>query len=564
MQIAYKKADNPNDRRVYLRGISRIQYEAVTVAGFAWNKKGQYFEGTPSLFMLVTLSNMVRLPPELQALKNELEGNQRAINSEKIKANDQIIDNAPAPVRAKLYAHQVKALHLALKRFESGSGFGLLMGMGAGKSLTSIAIMGSLFEAQKIKRVLVVCPSSIVSVWEKEVKQFAAFPYSLRALQGKKAERIAAIQELIASKWGDPPLNIAVINYESVHREGINEALQAYNADLIICDESQRIKSNNAAQSKAMHKLGDKARYKLILSGTPVQNNAIDLYSQYRFLDSSIFGTNFYSFKARYTVSGGFQNKQIVGYKNLDELIKKAHSIAYRVTLDECVDLPDQIFINRSVSLSEKEMAAYKDLKDLSVAELEGGTITAQTVLTKILRLQQFTGGFVSDDDGNIKQTSKAKLDALTDIIDDYIPTGKKAVIFARFTAELEAIKKILESKGLKYGFIDGSVAQEKRGAIVDTFQNDPECKVFLGQLQTVSTGLTLTASNLMIFYSVSFNYADFSQACARIHRIGQKEKCTYINLICENTIDEKVFKALEKKEDTARSIVDNWREYFE
>lgn len=564
MQIAYIPAENPSDRRILIKNITSEQYDTIRSAGFKWIKKDQYFEGMPSLFTLRILAEMVRLPPELQSLKNELEGNAEEINSEKAKTKEQVTDTEPAPVSAKLYAHQVKALHMALKRFEVGSGYALLHDCGCGKSLTSIAIMGSLFHAEKIRRVLVVCPSSIVSVWEKEVARFAKFPYSLRALQGEKKNRISLLEELEDPAIENGALSIAVINYESTHRDGMFEALQEYRADLIICDESQRIKSPKAAQSKAMHKLGAKARYRLILSGTPVQNNCVDLFSQYLFLDPSVFGANFFAFRARYVTLGGFQNKQIIGYKNQDDLIKKAHSIASRVTLEECVDMPGQIFIDHPVKLSDKEAKQYKTLRDESVAEIENSTITADTILTKILRLQQFTGGFVADDDGRMHQVSTAKLNALADILEDYLSTGKKAVIFARFTAELKAIRGLLDKTGIRYGFIDGSVPQEQRGAIVEQFQSDPECRVFVAQTATAGLGITLTASSLTIFYSLSYNYADYQQATARTYRIGQKEKCTYINLVAEKTIDSKILQALSRKEDTAKAIVDNWRSYFE
>lgn len=409
---------------------------------------------------------------------------------------------------------------------------------------------------------LVVCPTSIVSVWQADIGKFADFAVSVAPLQGDKKKRLQALGDL---EKKEDCLQVAVINYESTFREGIFEALQKFNAEMIICDESQRIRTHNALQSKAMHKLGDNARYKLILSGTPVQNSECDIYSQYRFLDPSIFGKSFYSFKAKYVIMGGFGGHQIIGYKNTDDLIKKAHSIAFRVTKEECLDLPEQIFINREVDFEDKARKAYDSLKRDCVAQISNeSTVTANTVLTQILRLQQFTGGFVNDDEGNSKQVSTAKLDALKDILQDYLTTGKKAVIFARFTAELKAIKKLLE-KDLKvqYVSIDGSVSLDDRGKIVNTFQTDNDCKVFVGQLQTASAGLTLTAASLTIFYSVSFSFSDFSQACARIHRIGQKEKCTYINLTVKSTIDEKIFRALKKKENIAHNIVDDWRNYF-
>ena len=564
MQVAYKRAEQPSERRVYLKDVSEKQLSRVRGAGFSWNKQSKLWEGCPSVFMLEALSQMIRLPASLLALKTELDASQQAINAERVLDKTQVKQRISVPVNAQLFAHQIKGLNMALERFKEGAGFGLLFEVGCGKTLTAISIAGVLFEKNKIERVLVVCPSSIVSVWEQDIEKFAAFPYTVRALQGNKQTRLKLLEGLLNATLGDPPLSIAVINYESVHREGIFQGLLGYDADLIICDESQRIKTHNAAQSKAMHKLGDKARYKLILSGTPVQNNAIDLWSQYRFLDPSIFGSNFYAFKARYTVSGGFQGKQIIGYQNLEELIKKAHSIAYRVKKEECLDLPEQLFIDRPIELSAPEKRLYNDIKNESLAELESGTVTAETILTKILRLQQFTGGFLADDEGNMNQVSSAKLDTLKEILEDFIPSGDKVVIFARFTEELKAIKKLLDNMSIKFDFIDGSVPQEKRGGIVSHFQNDSETKVFLAQVATAGLGITLTAASISIFYSVSFNYAEFTQCVGRIHRIGQKKKCTYINLVCKDTIDEKILKALSKKQLTAKEIVDDWRSYFE
>lgn len=226
-------------------------------------------------------------------------------------------------------------------------------------------------------------------------------------------------------------LKVAVINYESTWREDIFDRLLAFDADMIIADESQRIKTHDAAQSKAMHQLGDKARYKMILSGTPVQNEAVDIFSQYRFLDPTIFGQNFYAFRGRYCVMGGFNRKQIVQYRDLDTLIKKEHSIAYRVTKEEALDLPEQTFENRYITLSKKERTLYDRLRRDSYAELDGGgTITATTVLTKLLRLQQFTGGFLVEDDAAKPQlVSRGKLDALADILQDYVLEGKKKLV---------------------------------------------------------------------------------------------------------------------------------------
>ena len=439
---------------------------------------------------------------------------------------------------------------------------------GCGKTLTAIAVAGAGYQIGKVKRVLIVAPTSVCAVWPQEFQNYAAFPYTVRTLLGTKTQRLKELNELV--KFPYPRLKAAVINYESVWRDGIYEALKEYDADLIIADESQRIKTHDAEQSKALHRLGDQARYKMILSGTPVQNEAIDIFSQYRFLDPTIFGSNFYAFRGRYCVMGGFNKKQVVQYRDLDELIKKEHSIAYRVTKEEALDLPEQTFENRYVTLSKKERDLYDRLRKDSVAELSnGGKITATTVLTKLLRLQQFTGGFLMEDGaGKPQLVSSGKLDALSDIIHDYVIEGKKKlVIFARFLPEIHEIEalcqKMLGKAGMKAVSIYGEIKKEDRGDIVRQFQTDPKTMLFIGQIDTAGTGITLTAADTCVFYSVNFNYATYSQSLSRIHRIGQHHPCTYIHLVAEKTVDESILNSLAKKEDLAKTVVDTWRNYF-
>lgn len=447
---------------------------------------------------------------------------------------------------------------------QTHKGFGFLFEMGCGKTLTAIATAGAVYQAGKIERVLIVAPTSVCSVWPKEFEEFADFRANVKVMLGDKDKRLKALSDL--ENFPFKALKVAVINYESTWREGIFDALYKWDADMIICDESQRIKTHDAEQSKVMHKLGDQARYKLILSGTPVQNNAIDLYSQYRFLDPTVFGTNFYQFRNRYAIMGGFNRHQIVGYRDLDELIQKEHSIAYRVTKEEALDLPEQTFLQRYITMTPKEKNLYDRLKRDSFAELEnGGQITAPTVLTKLLRLQQFTGGFlVADGAEKPELVSKGKLNALEDILDDYVlGAGKKLVVFVRFRPEIDLIAKLLEKKQIRYGLIYGDVKLEDRGGIVQDFQTNPETMVFLAQIDTAGLGITLTAADTCVYYSVNFNYAAYSQSLARIHRIGQKNTCTYIHLITEHTVDETILRALAKKEDLAKTIVDDWRNYF-
>lgn len=445
----------------------------------------------------------------------------------------------------------------------TNKGFGFLYEMGCGKTLNAIAVAGAMYLNGYISKVLIVAPSSVCSVWSKEFAEFADFNVTSKVMFGDKRTRLRRLQELKDYKFN--ALKVAVINYESVWRDGIYEALLEWDPDLVIADESQRIKTHTATQSKAMHQIGDRARYKLILSGTPVQNNAIDLYSQFRFLDSTIFGKNYYQFRSRYAVMGGFNNKQIVAYKNMDQLIKKEHSIAYRVTKADALDLPEQTFLTRYVQLKPAEMKIYKTLKRNSVVELETGNVTATTVLTKLLRLQQLTGGFLQKDDVDKPEfVSDAKIKALEEILDDYVlECGKKLVVFCRFRTEIALIEQLLSKKKIQYGLIYGDIKIADRGDIVKDFQENPETMVFLAQIDTAGLGITLTAADTCVYYSVNYNYAAYSQSLARIHRIGQKNICTYIHLVCEDTVDEKVLTALAKKEDLAKTIVDEWRNYF-
>ena len=446
-------------------------------------------------------------------------------------------------------------------------GFGLLFEMGCGKTLTAIAIAGAGYQMGKIERLLIVAPTSVVAVWPKELQEYAKFKYTCKTLLGEKKQRLKQIDDLI--KFPFKALKVAVINYESTWRPEILEKLKEFDADMVIADESQRIKTYDAAQSKAMHELGDQARYKLILSGTPVQTAAIDIWSQYRFLDKSVFGDNFFKFRGRYAIMGGYGNKKIVGYKDLEGLIKKEHSIAFRVTKDEALDLPEQTFETRKIQFNQKEKNLYERIKKDSYAELDGGGhITATTVLTRLLRLQQLAGGFLVQDDAQKPQlVSRAKLDALADIIEDYvIGSGKKLVIFARFIAEAKAIMELAGKvlpKELKQVAIYGDIKKEDRGGIVKQFQEDPNTVLFIGQIDTAGTGITLTAADTCVYYSKNFNYATYSQSLSRIHRIGQRNCCTYIDLEIEGTIDELISKALSRKEDMAKTVVDNWRDFF-
>ena len=469
--------------------------------------------------------------------------------------NDVLTEPIAKPkIKGSLYAHQVRAYNFALNLVNKGSkGIAYLMDMGTGKTITSIALVGSLLEQSKFHNLLIVCPKSIVGVWQEEFQKFADYRYALTVLDGSLEKKKSAFKYMTGTA-----LQVIVVNYESCWR--LESEIAKWKPDMIICDESSKIKNPTTSQSKALHRLGANSKLNLILTGTPITNNPLDFFSQYKFLDEQILGSSFYLFRNRYAVMGGYQNRLVVGYRHLAELVEKVHKIAYRIKIEDAVDLPPFIDETRTITLEPKAQAMYKMIAEDCYAELNNETdVTARNILTQLLRLSQVTGGYMRNDNNNdALQVSSAKMDALEDIVDTCVEEGRKVVVFARFVPEIEAIARMLQKKGIGYSLIYG--ATKDRAEQVKKFQEDPETKVFVGQLQTTGMGLTLTAANVAVFYSLDFSYANYEQSRARIHRIGQKEKCLYIHLVCKNTVDEKVMKALQKKGDIAKLMVDDWR----
>ena len=457
------------------------------------------------------------------------------------------------PIKARPFEHQKRAFEFVMHRFENDSGAALLVEMGCGKSLISVAVAGALFGEEKARKLLIVCPLSICGVWEEEFSKFADFDYNLKILKGSLEKKIETLYSLEGRAF-----QIAVVYYEWVWR--IERQIKNWHPDMIICDESHKIKTHNISASKSLHRLGEKTRYKMILTGTAITNKAIDIFSQYKFLEPTIFGKSFYTFRNRYFDMVGYGNHTPVLKESMkDELKNKIHSIAFVAKKSECLDLPETTEIIRKVELEPYAMNTYKHLVRDSFAELQNSEVTVTNVLTKILRLSQLTGGFLGDNEGKkVHQISKAKLNALEDIIDDVTSSGKKLVIMARFIPEIEAIKKLLVKKNLSFSVITGYV--KNRADEISKFQNDVDVLVFVGQIATAGLGITLTASSTMVFYSLDYSMSNFEQAKARIHRTGQKENCTYIYLIAANTVDEKIMKALKNKVNLAKSLSDDYK----
>lgn len=499
----------------------------------------------------------IALPEPLAALLPAGDGMTDAVNAA-------LVPVAPMPIKVRPYAHQVAAYNAALSEFQRGGhGFAFLHEQGCGKSLTAIATAGYLAQQGKVKKLLIVAPLAVLPVWAREWADYSILAYDVAVLQGTMQKRVDALNALEAR---GAALRIAAINYDALPR--IAEALEAWDPDMIICDESQRLKNPQAKQSKIMHKLGQRAAYRIILTGTPVGNTPLDFWSQYRFMAPSIFERSFYAFRNRYAVMGGYGGYEILRYKNLDELTAKAHSVAHRVTKAQALDLPERTDQTLYCDLEPEARRIYRQLLRDKIAELDAEErVSAPRIVTQMMRLSQLTGGYLQPDDPGapLRHVSTAKRQLLRETLADLLAAGEKVVIFARFRAEIADILAVAAELAGKDGVrsIWGDVPTSEYGKAVSDFQSMPEVRVFVAQIQTAGAGITLHAAHTAIFYSMDYSYLNYDQAKARIHRIGQHHPCTYIHLIARDTIDEAVIDALKRKRSIADDIVDNWRSIF-
>ena len=506
---------------------------AVWAAGI----KAWVLDATPA--NAASLAALCALPPEIEALLPAPEVRERPV------------DDGRWLTSARPYAHQREAVAAAMTHFERGGrGFALLMEMGCGKTLAALEVAARLHVTSTVERVLVVCPSSVVPVWTREVAAFLPGAES-RELVGTRAKRLEALDQLSRLQGSGVPLVVAIVNYESAWR--LADELVAWSPGLVVADESQRIKGHATKQTKGVTRIGRSAGYRLALSGTPVTNGPLDVFAQWRFLDESVFGPSYYAFRARYAVMGGYEGKQVVGYRVLDELVRRAHRIAYRVTKAEALDLPETTDVTVPVELSPAERRVYDELARESVTELGGSEVSVTNILTRLLRLQQIASGSVPADGGPTVELGSSKVDAVLELVDEAVSGGGKVVVFCRFRSEVARISSALPGALV----LTGDTPQAERGELVRSFQEDHGVRVLVAQIQVGGAGITLTAASTMVFCSASFNYSDFEQAKARIHRIGQAQPCTYYHVVARDTVDELIAEALARKCDVARLVVD-------
>ena len=499
-----------------------------------WSSKQQSF----AIFMIekyLPHINVYELRNELT--KEELLMDAREYTKEQVKVVNEIkngnFTEFEVPLKTNLFDHQKKAYAIGT----SLDGAAFLMEMGTGKTLAAIAVAGKRFQEGKIKRLLVVAPLSVLHVWESEFTKHANYKYDIK-------------KQVLKGDFKGDALQVFIVSYETSWR--IGDEITSWNPDMAIADESQKIKNTDSKRSIFLYELSKKIKYKLILTGTPVTQSPLDLFSQYKFLNSSVFGDGVTKFKERYADIDHFG--RVVAYKNLDEMADKAHTIAYRVRKDEVLDLPPFVDQVMYCELTESRQV-YDAIRDEVKKSFSKGLTNYNVVLAQLQKLSQIAGGFLSDKSGIIPIGTE-KLELLKSIVSDF-PAEKKFVVFCRYLAEIDAVSKLLTDMKIPNQTITGATKMETRKEILEKFSKEKELRCIVLNIQVGSVGIDLTAADTMIFYSHSYSYADYEQARARIHRNGQVNKCLYIHIAAKDTIDERVMESLGEKKDVAQIIVD-------
>ncbi|MBI3896450.1 MAG: DEAD/DEAH box helicase [Acidobacteria bacterium] len=456
-----------------------------------------------------------------------------------------------AGLKTRPWRHQTEAYQFAMERLVHGAGATMLaLEMGTGKSLVSLMILAS----TGAKRTLIACPLRVVSVWQAQMERHFDLPMVIVALDdgpGSVAQKQKLAQEKLqlAEITGRP--FVAIINYDSVWREPFGAWAEKQGWDLVIADESHKLKKPGGKASLYFKRLRTRAKYRLALTGTPMPHSPLDVYAQFRFLDLAPFGPSSNAFKQKYAVMGGFQNKQVTGFKNLDELEALMRTITFRVSKD-VLDLPPQTHVTYTCSLSSEAQRIYRDLEEDFIAEVKGGTVTAANAMVKLLRLQQVAGGWAKTDDGQLHRVDSAKQKLLADTLEDIGP-NEPVVVFCRFHADMDAVHEACCDLG--YQSLELSGRQSGRQDDLKRWQ-EGEGQVLAVQIGAGGVGVDLTRARYSLYFSLSFSLGEYDQALSRVHRPGQTRPVEHIHLVVRNTVDEKIMRALEKRAEVIQAIL--------
>jgi len=471
--------------------------------------------------------------------------------------------------KTKPYKHQLTALEKSWNK----ENFAYFMEMGTGKTKVLIDNIAMLYDKGKIDGALIIAPKGVVKTWyEQELPthlpnhiENVTVLWQANITKGQQ-EKLESLFEI------ETAIHILIMNVEALSTEkGVKFASKFINSHkaMMAIDESTTIKTPTARRTKNIIDIGKHAKYKRIMTGSPITKNPLDLYTQCEFLDPWLLDfSSYYAFRNRYaemkTMYLRGRSIQVVDkFQNLGELSDTVKQFSYRVLKEDCLDLPPKVFIKRHVALTSEQKQVYEQMKKAAMAVLNGKVTTTMTVLTQLMRLHQITCGHFTADDSSVQEVKSNRIKELMNVLSE---TEGKAIIWANYQNDIQKIINTIETKkdedqNLIYGpgsVVDyyGLTPQEDRQDNIRKFQNDPNCRFLVGTPQTGGYGITLTQANTVVYYSNGYDLEKRLQSEDRAHRIGQKKTVTYIDLIAEDTIDEKIVEALRKKINIASEVL--------
>ena len=463
--------------------------------------------------------------------------------------------------KTKPYAHQLTALEKSWNR----ETYAYFMEMGTGKTKVLIDNAAMLYDKGKINGILIVAPKGVVGTWYNQELP-AHLPTHIENVSVLWQSNITKEQSRKLGtlfKTGEE-LHILIMNVEAFSTtKGVDFAakfLVSHNT-LMAIDESTTIKNPQAKRTKNIIKLSERAKYRRIMTGSPVTKNPLDLFSQCYFLDPfHLNHESYYSFRMRYAVMktaniAGRKIQLVSGFRNLGELSEKLKPFSYRVLKEDCLDLPDKIYMKRQINLSPDQHKLYEQMRKEALATLNGKKVTTVNALTQLMRLHQITCGHFTSDDGVTQPIKNNRIDELMDILEE---VEGKAIIWAHYQYDITTIIKEVTKVHGPGSIVDyyGLTPQDERQPNIKKFQSDPKCRFLVGTPSTGGYGITLTAANTVIYYSNGYDLEKRLQSEDRAHRIGQKKNVTYIDIIAEDTVDEKIVKALRDKINVASQVL--------
>lgn len=450
----------------------------------------------------------------------------------------------------------------AIERAKDLPHFALFMDMGVGKSGTTINILRHKFLYHKrILRTLILCPPIVLENWRSEFKKHSKIDSKkIVLLQGSGQKRLKTFLE-----HKDEQV-IFVANYESLLMGKLYEAFLQWAPEVLVFDESHKCKNHQAKRTKLATRLSDLAAYKYILSGTPILNSPMDIFSQFRILDGGAsFEKNFFHFRAKYFYdkNAGFRQKQSyfpdwqIRPNFLEEINSKIFAKGMRVTKEECLDLPPLVRQEIAVEMSSDQAKLYESMKKDFVAYIGDVACVATMALTKALRLMQITSGYVKLEDGREAHLPTPKAAALKELLEELTP-NHKVLVWAVFRENYAQIREICTELNVGFVEVHGDISPSQKFRNVDSFNTDAHIRVFIGHPGSGGIGINLVSASYSIFYSRTFSLEQDLQAEARNHRGGSEihEKVTRIDLVCKGTIDELVVKKLASKEEISEKVL--------